>query len=223
MVADLVVIKSTRPDRGTALEEALVCRARALLTGHLDLGCVLSVATDVGDSAVVFDGYPSAWVLRQISDAVERTPELGVVVIGPVASRLDVLVSLASGVSGYVAEPGDPATVADAVDSVLRGELYLPPDMSRELVRATLSGLRGVTVHRRNGQPVTLTGREWEVLVQLRQGRTTAEIADRLVVAKVTVRTHAFALLHKLGLSSRAELSVDGGPPAGDGRSSAVS
>jgi len=48
-----------------------------------------------------------------------------------------------------------------------------------------------------------LTGRELEVLDLFAQGSNTAEIADHLFVARVTVRTHVASILRKLGVSDR--------------------
>jgi DNA-binding NarL/FixJ family response regulator len=53
-----------------------------------------------------------------------------------------------------------------------------------------------------------LTNREWEVLVLLGQGRTTREIATRLVVSAGTVRSHVAALLRKLGPPDRVTLAA---------------
>jgi DNA-binding CsgD family transcriptional regulator len=50
---------------------------------------------------------------------------------------------------------------------------------------------------------VDLTDREREVLAMLRDGLTTAQIAERLFVAPVTVRTHIAAILRKLRVSDR--------------------
>jgi DNA-binding CsgD family transcriptional regulator len=68
------------------------------------------------------------------------------------------------------------------------------------------NGLRGVRVGDAGGRGVDLTGREWEVLVLLRQDRTTGDIARHLVISRVTVRTHVAALVHKLGVGGRAGL-----------------
>jgi DNA-binding CsgD family transcriptional regulator len=48
-----------------------------------------------------------------------------------------------------------------------------------------------------------LSGRERDVLVLLAQGKTTAQIADALVVTENTVRTHVGNLLGKLEMDSR--------------------
>ena len=50
---------------------------------------------------------------------------------------------------------------------------------------------------------MTLTSREWEVGEALRDGQSTAEIAERLGVSPVTVRRHVSLLLQKLGADSR--------------------
>jgi DNA-binding CsgD family transcriptional regulator len=60
---------------------------------------------------------------------------------------------------------------------------------------------------------VELTGREWEVLVLLRQAWSTAEMAGRLCVSRVTVRTHVAVLVQKFGVADRAALMA---PPATD-------
>jgi DNA-binding NarL/FixJ family response regulator len=49
-----------------------------------------------------------------------------------------------------------------------------------------------------------LTSREWEVLDLLAEGRSTAEIADRLVLSSGAVRVHIASIVHKLGAPSRA-------------------
>jgi DNA-binding CsgD family transcriptional regulator len=52
-------------------------------------------------------------------------------------------------------------------------------------------------------KPVDLTDREREVLSMMRDGLTTAEMAERLFVAPVTVRTHIAAILRKLRVPDR--------------------
>jgi DNA-binding NarL/FixJ family response regulator len=207
MAADLVVVESSRADHSAVFEARLRARGLAVMTGRLQSGNLLSLAARLGASAVVYDGFPSNGDLRAISDAVRQHPQLGILVVGPVEPRLDVLVALSCGVSGYADESTGPGAAVDAVDTVRRGELCLPPGVSRPLLEHLRSGGRGIVVPRPGGGVAQLTGREWEVLVLLRQGRSTGEIADRLVVAAVTVRSHVSAVLHKLGLATRADLT----------------
>jgi DNA-binding CsgD family transcriptional regulator/tetratricopeptide (TPR) repeat protein len=55
------------------------------------------------------------------------------------------------------------------------------------------------------GNPAGLTARQVDVLRLVAEGRTNAEIADRLVLSVRTVDTHVAAVLAKLGVATRAE------------------
>jgi len=50
-----------------------------------------------------------------------------------------------------------------------------------------------------------LTSREWEVLGCLSEGLSTRQIAERLLIAEVTVRRHIGAIVKKLDAENRAD------------------
>ncbi len=156
-------------------------------------------------AVVVLDGFPAATKLRAMADATAARPSLAILVLGPTEPDVDTLVALASGASGYLAADAPPRDIITAVTSLLAGKVVLPPSASAALVRGLRC--RGVPVRRLDGQAVLLTHREWEVLVLLRQARTTAEIAQRFVVSQGTVRTHVATIVRKLGASGREALA----------------
>ena len=167
----------------------------------------LAAASTTDTAVIVLDAYPPAGTLRAIADLTSARPELGVLVIGPLEPNLDVLVALASGAFGYLPSESTPAAIADAVEAMLAGEAVLPHAVSSPLVQHLRWGGRGFMVTAFDGRDVDLTNREWGVLVRLRQGRSTAEIARHLVVSTGTVRTHVAALVHKFGVPDRDGLA----------------
>ena len=54
------------------------------------------------------------------------------------------------------------------------------------------------------GSPAGLTAREVEVLCLLARGLTSAQIAEQLVLSRLTVNTHVRSIYSKLGVTSRS-------------------
>jgi DNA-binding NarL/FixJ family response regulator len=171
---------------------------------------LVGLASESGAGVLVLGGPLSGGALRAVTGAAELRSELAVLVVGPLEPRLDVLVAVASGVHGYVPSDSTPEAIADAAEALIAGELVLPRVAALPLATHLHSGGRGITVEHADRRLVELTRREWEVLVLLKQAYSTAAIADRLAVSKVTVRTHVAALVRKLGVPDRAALTLNG-------------
>jgi DNA-binding NarL/FixJ family response regulator len=209
----LVILGRDGRDANTALPVLLTGRGRVVVTQKWPPERLVRYAVESGAGAVVLYGSLSSGALRSVSDSFERRPEFGAIVVGPVEPNVEVLIALASGFSGYLPASSSPSAVADAVDAVLAGGMVLPRASAMPLVEHLRAGGRGVSVQRLDGSAVELTGREWEVLLLLRQARSTAEIAARLCVSSVTVRTHVAVLVQKLRVTDRAALMA---PPVAD-------
>jgi DNA-binding NarL/FixJ family response regulator len=110
--------------------------------------------------------------------------------------------SLRAGALGYINKRESIRKVIEAVRQILRGEVYLSPQMaSRLLHRAAL------------GEPIdphpldTLSNRELEVFEMVGQGMTTQQIARKLHLSPRTVETHRKKIKTKLNLQNSAQLS----------------
>lgn len=131
-------------------------------------------------------------------------PNTAVVMLTVSRNDADLFSALRAGASGYLLKDIDPDRLPMALEGVLRGEAALP----RNLVARLMEEFRGRGRRRMtlpNRQAVALTSREWEVLELMGDGRRTNEIAERLQVSAVTVRTHVSAILRKLHVKDRAE------------------
>ena len=181
--------------------------------GPLDARVAWPVAAAMVDAAddearvLVLDAPLGSADLRALADLTTACRNLAVLVVGAVDAPIRVMVVLASGALGYLSTGSSPALVADAVAALVAGETVLPGVVTRPLVEHLRDGGR-IVVSGCGGRTVQLTNREWEVLVLLGQGRTTREIASRLVVSAGTVRSHVAALLRKLGARDRRTLAA---------------
>jgi DNA-binding NarL/FixJ family response regulator len=81
----------------------------------------------------------------------------------------------------------------------------VPRNLLGPLVEQFRVGERARRLSLPGREEVELTRRQSEVLELLRSGLGTAEMADRLGVAPVTVRRHVALVLSKLGAADRAE------------------
>lgn len=146
-------------------------------------------------------GVGAAWEISA------RLPEAKIVMLTVSTDDRDLFASLRAGASGYLLKDIDPARLPHALADVAQGEAALP----RTLVAHVIREFRERTARRRSlvaeAPQSRLTSREWEILDLLRQGLTTSEIARRLVLSPVTVRTHVNSVLKKLRVRDRAELA----------------
>jgi NarL family two-component system response regulator LiaR len=134
---------------------------------------------------------------------VARAPTVRILLLTS-SDDLDLgMVGLRAGAAGHLVKGVPVADVVAAVKRMAAGEPVVGPDLTWRLIES----LRGLPVGGLGVRPVRskLTPREWEVLDLLCAGLTVDQIADELVLARDTVRTHVKRLLRKLGAHSQAE------------------
>jgi DNA-binding NarL/FixJ family response regulator len=144
--------------------------------------------------------------LRAANEIAARVPSAAVILLTNRLDEEEFMAAVRAGASGYLTNSVDPTRLPFVVQGALRGE----PAVPRRFVSRLLDELRN-REHRRSvvlegrGR-VALTAREWDVLELLLRSATTAEIADELGVAPVTVRRHLGSVERKLGVTTRAEV-----------------
>jgi DNA-binding NarL/FixJ family response regulator len=120
-----------------------------------------------------------------------------------------VVRSLRAGASGFLGKGSEPEELLSAIRIAAGGEALLSPAATKGLIARFLAqgdddGLDPARSERLNA----LTGREREVLVQVAGGHSNDEIAERLEVSPLTVKTHVNRAMAKLGARDRAQLVV---------------
>jgi DNA-binding NarL/FixJ family response regulator len=118
-----------------------------------------------------------------------------------------VFEALRAGASGFLGKGSKPDVLLEAIRTVARGESLLSPVATRGLIA------RFRTLHDPAAAPTaalleSLTDREREIVSLIATGLSNAEIAMKLVLSPLTVKTHANHAMTKLGARDRAQLVV---------------
>ncbi|WNE96328.1 response regulator transcription factor [Streptomyces luomodiensis] len=116
--------------------------------------------------------------------------------------------ALRAGASGFLLKDAPPADLISAVRVVAAGEALLAPSVTRRLIA---DFARQRPAPRRDGRALRrgrLTPRETEVLELIARGLSNQEIAEALVLAEQTVKTHVGRVLAKLALRDRAQAVI---------------
>ncbi|MFH8340952.1 response regulator [Streptomyces sp. AM6-12] len=119
-----------------------------------------------------------------------------------------VVQSLRAGASGFLGKGSEPEELLSAIRIAAAGDALLSPAATKGLIARFLA--QGDDGHAPAGSERlgTLTVREREVLVQVAGGHSNDEIAERLAVSPLTVKTHVNRAMAKLGARDRAQLVV---------------
>ncbi|MFB7558760.1 response regulator [Streptomyces brevispora] len=123
-----------------------------------------------------------------------------------------VVQSLRAGASGFLGKGAEPDELLNAIRIAAGGEALLSPAATKGLIATFLA--QGGSSGEEPGAAeyserlAALTTREREVLVLVAGGLSNDEIAERLVVSPLTVKTHVNRAMAKLGARDRAQLVV---------------
>ncbi|MFI7870683.1 response regulator transcription factor [Streptomyces sp. HUAS CX7] len=122
-----------------------------------------------------------------------------------------VVQSLRAGASGFLGKGSEPDELLSAIRVAAGGEALLSPTATKGLIARFLAQQGADDEDRdpaRAERLESLTVREREVLVQVAGGHSNDEIAERLEVSPLTVKTHVNRAMAKLGARDRAQLVV---------------
>lgn len=168
-----------------------------------DAAAAVQIAADQSPDICLVDVRMPGYGVAAAWEITARLPSCKVVMITVSDDDRDLFAALRAGACGYLLKDLPPAEVRDALVRMLHGEAAI----DGRLVARMAESFKDHAPRRRQVvdsiQGNSLTSREWEVLDLLRQSLETSEMADRLSLSQITIRSHIAAILRKLRAPDR--------------------
>lgn len=143
-------------------------------------------------------------VCRQLLPA---HPELRFLALSVSDAPDDVIAVIRAGARGYVTKSIHTDELADAIERVAAGDAVFSPRLAGFVLDAFAGSSPAAGTAPAADELDQLTPREREVLRLIARGYTYKEVAAELVLGVKTIETHVSAVLRKLQLSNRRELT----------------
>lgn len=143
--------------------------------------------------------------LQAIKELKEEKTQSKIIVLTIHQDREYLFKTLQMGAEGYVLKDAEPSVLIEAIRSVFRGQSFIQPNMTKELVKE----FNRVTLHEKDkNNENSLTSREVEVLELIAEGMINKEIAKQLYISEKTVKNHVSNIFKKLNVSDRTQAAI---------------
>jgi DNA-binding NarL/FixJ family response regulator len=200
-------------------DQTLIRAGFRVLLGSADDIEVVAEAADGAQAVALARRHRPDVVLMDIRmpnvDGLEATRRIGgdeslsdvkVLILTTFESDEYVYEALQAGASGFVVKDIEAADLLHAVRVVARGDALLSPAITRRLIADIVSRHRPAAPA--DPALAELTEREREIMALVATGLSNDEIAGRLHLSPLTVKTHVSRAMLKLGARDRAQLVV---------------
>ena len=178
-------------------------------TADLDSALVLTQEHDDLDLILLDLNMPGMHGLNGLINLRNEAPTIPVVIVSAEQDKQVVLQAITYGAVGFITKSSPRVQMTEAIQQILNGNVYLPPD----IIRTQKSGTR-----RMNDAPSfppellqALTRKQLLVLERMTKGESNKQIAYILEIAETTVKAHVSAILRKLNVHNRVQAILSAG------------
>lgn len=155
------------------------------------------------DLAIVDISMPGGGGVKVTETLSTDCPDTRVIALTMHDDQAYLKAVLAAGAQGFVVKRSADTRLLDAIETVLRGQVYIDPAMGQRVMQ----GLLDPSLEEEDDRnPDNLSLRERQVLTLLAHGYTNREAAERLGLSMRSVETYRSRMADKLGFQSRVDL-----------------
>jgi DNA-binding NarL/FixJ family response regulator len=153
-------------------------------------------ATCAPDLALMDVSMPDMTGLETAQKLLEMVPTCKVIFVSMHSKPEFVREAFAAGAMGYVLKRAAASELLDAMQEVLKGNVYISQQIASGVLAAFL-----------RPRSASLTDRQRQVLRLISEGQSGKEIAESLKISVKTAQFHKTTIMQKLGVHSTAELT----------------
>ncbi|MEE3717384.1 response regulator transcription factor [Tumidithrix elongata RA019] len=165
----------------------------------------VQLAQQLPIDVVVLDvGLPGIGGIEACRQILQAKPQLPILILTSRAQKSLIAQLIEAGAKGYCLKGIEAKVLILALRSLAAGASWWDQSVTGEIQAAFQRNFKSSP----ESTPNSLTKREQEILVLITEGKTNHEIADILYIAPGTVRVHVHTILHKLGVSDRAQAAI---------------
>lgn len=181
--------------------------AHAAITEAASQDQVLALVRDddAFDLVLLDISIPGASKLSCLKELRKLAPLTPIVVVSGDTNPATMRAAFESGATGYVPKSAPSSIMVSALNLVLSGGVYVPPDAISPA--ATRSRTPEVPEDSANSES-KLSQRQQVVLRLMAEGKANKEIARTLSISEVTVKAHVSIILRKLGVDNRVQAAL---------------
>ncbi|KAB0560201.1 response regulator transcription factor, partial [Pseudomonas palleroniana] len=179
-------------------------------TADLDSALALTAEHDDLDLILLDLNMPGMHGLNGLINLRNEAPTIPVVIVSAEQDKQVVLQAITYGAVGVITKSSPRSQMTDAIEQILNGNVYLPPDIIR-----TQKSPMGRRLNENPSFPPellqALTRKQLLVLERMTKGESNKQIAYTLDIAETTVKAHVSAILRKLNVHNRVQAILSAG------------
>ncbi|WP_053162626.1 response regulator transcription factor [Pseudomonas brassicacearum] len=184
--------------------------SKVMETADLDSALALTAEHDDLDLILLDLNMPGMHGLNGLINLRNEAPTIPVVIVSAEQDKQVVLQAITYGAVGFITKSSPRSQMTDAIEQILNGNVYLPPDIIR-----TQKSPMGRRLNENPSFPPellqALTRKQLLVLERMTKGESNKQIAYTLDIAETTVKAHVSAILRKLNVHNRVQAILSAG------------
>lgn len=146
---------------------------------------------------------PGMGGLEATKKLLNVNPQLKIVAVTACDDDLHPTRLMQAGAVGYVTKDADFSEIVDAINKVVRGEMYMSASIAQQLALKTFNGSAS-----QESPFQKLSQRELQTAMHIANGKKVNEIADTFCVSPKTVNSYRYRIFEKLDINSDVELTL---------------